>query len=264
MPFIQVRDIQMYYERKGRGAKVLFISGTGGDLRRKPSIMDRPLGQWFDILAYDQRGYGQTDKPDIAYTMRDYAEDAAALLDKLEWDKCHVIGVSFGGMVAQEFAIRYPERVDRLVLAVTSSGAEGEASLPLHELAATLPPEEATRQFINRLDSRWDKKWKEKNTAIYQMVFEHMLRSVFQEGNIGSKRALEARAGHNTSEGLPLLTMPVYVIGGNYDLVAPPSTIEALADRIPNSCLELVDHGHTSWLEDSQVWGRIRAFLEEQ
>ena len=97
--------------------------------------MDRPLPQWFDLLAYDQRGYGQTDKPDIAYSMQDYADDAAALLDELGWDKCHVIGVSFGGMVAQEFAIRYPERINRLVLAVTSSGAEGEASLPLHELA---------------------------------------------------------------------------------------------------------------------------------
>jgi 3-oxoadipate enol-lactonase len=263
MPFIQVRDIEMYYERKGNGEKVLFISGTGGDLRRKPSTMDRPISQWFDLLAYDQRGYGQTDKPDIAYSMRDYAEDAAALLDVLEWEKCHVIGVSFGGMVAQEFAIRYPERINRLVLAVTSSGAEGEASLALHELLK-LSPEEATREFVDRIDSRWNEAWKEKNSTMYHAIFEHMLHSVFREGNIGSKRALEARAGHNTSEGLPSLEMPVYVIGGKYDLVAPPATIEALAVRIPHSHVELFDHGHTSWLEDSRVWERIRSFLEEQ
>jgi len=135
MPFISVRDIQIYYEIHGKGPPLLSISGTGGDLRSSPSIFETPLAQHFKILAYDQRGLGQTSHPDIPYSMADYADDADGLLKVVGWNRCLVIGVSFGGMVSQEFALRYPHRVERLVLACTSSGGVGGASYPLHELA---------------------------------------------------------------------------------------------------------------------------------
>ena len=115
MPFVTVGDIEIYYEHGGSGPRLLFISGTGGDLRRRPSVFERPIGQHFEILTYDQRGLGQTSKPDRDYTMAEYAADAVGLLDAVGWDRCHVMGVSFGGMVAQEIAIRYPRRVDRIV-----------------------------------------------------------------------------------------------------------------------------------------------------
>lgn len=105
MPFVAVCDIQMCYDIRGSGPRLLFISGTGGDLRCKPSIFDSPLAALFEILAYDQRGLGQTDRPDIPYTMADYAMDANGLLDAVGWDCCFVMGISFGGMVAQEFAL---------------------------------------------------------------------------------------------------------------------------------------------------------------
>ncbi len=134
MPFVSVRDIRMYYEIRGNGPRLLVISGTGGDLRRSPNAFDWPLPKHFEVLAYDQRGLGQTDRPDMPYTMADYAADADALLRAVGWDRCLAMGVSFGGMVGQEFAIRYPQRVERLVLACTSSGGAGGASYPLHEL----------------------------------------------------------------------------------------------------------------------------------
>ena len=139
MPFTTVRDMRMYYEIRGTGPRLLYISGTGGDLRRSPNAFDSPLTEHFEVLAYDQRGLGQTDKPDVAYTMADYAADADGLLQALGWDECLVMGISFGGMVAQEFALRYPHRVQRLVLGCTSSGGEGGASYPLHELAHLSP-----------------------------------------------------------------------------------------------------------------------------
>ena len=111
MPFVPVRDLNVFYELRGSGPRLLYISGSGGDLRSKPSVFDGPLAGEFELLAYDQRGLGQTGGPDGDYTMADYAEDANGLLEALGWDRCLVIGVSFGGMVAQEFAIRHPERV---------------------------------------------------------------------------------------------------------------------------------------------------------
>ena len=81
MAFVKVRDLTIYYEQGGSGPKLLFLSGTGGDLRRKPSVFERPIGQHFEILTLDQRGLGRTLGPDRDYTMLDYAEDAIGLMD---------------------------------------------------------------------------------------------------------------------------------------------------------------------------------------
>ena len=125
-------QMQIYFER-GRdhgqsGDPLFFISGTGGDLRNKPNQFDSPLAKAFELIAYDQRGLGQSAKPQSDYSMSDYADDAASLLDFLEIDQIPVIGVSFGGMVAQEFVLRHPDRISRLVLACTSSGGKGHSS----------------------------------------------------------------------------------------------------------------------------------------
>ena len=114
MSLARVRDLEMYYELHGTGDRLLLISGTGGDLRANPLRGTGVLEQRFEVAMYDQRGLGQTSKPDVDYTMADYADDAVALLDVLGWDRVHVMGVSFGGMVAQHVALRHPPRVDRL------------------------------------------------------------------------------------------------------------------------------------------------------
>ena len=73
MPKIKVNNIEMNYEIRGREPRLVYISGTGGDLRHKPNIFDSPLAYLFTIIAFDQRGLGQNSKPDIPYTMEDYA-----------------------------------------------------------------------------------------------------------------------------------------------------------------------------------------------
>ena len=81
----QANGLDIYYERGGHGEPLLFISGTGGDLRRKPNQFDSPLAAAFDLICYDQRGLGQTAKPDGDYTMAQYADDAAGLLDATDF-----------------------------------------------------------------------------------------------------------------------------------------------------------------------------------
>ena len=100
MPFVTVRDLQIYYEMRGTGPRLLTISGTGGDLRCSPSVLEMSIAQHFEILAYDQRGLGQTSRPDIPYAMADYADNVNALLDAVRRNRCLVMGISFGGMVA--------------------------------------------------------------------------------------------------------------------------------------------------------------------
>ncbi len=130
MALAKIGDLEIYFERAGDGSRLLFISGSGGDLRNKPNQMDGPLVRNFDVLSYDQRGLGRTSKPDVPYTMAGYADDAARLLDHLGWKSAKVIGVSFGGMVAQELVLRHPAKVERLVLACTSPGGAGGAFYP--------------------------------------------------------------------------------------------------------------------------------------
>ena len=256
MPFATVRDINIYYEIQGEGPPLLFFNGTGGDLRRKPGIFDSPLPKSFRVLAFDQRGLGQASTPAAQPTMRDYAEDAAALLDVLGWPPCPVLGISFGGMVAQEFAIRFPERVTRLVLACTSTGGVGGASYPLHELSHLTPRERALR-YLSIADSRLDAAWQ----AAHPDIVEQQVAQIARDNTPGELMQLEARRGHDTYGRLAALTMPVYICGGTRDGIAPPSNIEALAAQIPTARLEMFDGGHLFMIQDRRAFPAMIEFL---
>jgi 3-oxoadipate enol-lactonase len=265
VPFVAVRDIQMYYEIRGTGPRLLGIWGSGGDLRSAPNIFEMPLAQHFEILGYDQRGLGQTSRPDIPYTMADYADDANGLLDAVGWERCLVIGISFGGMVAQEFAVRYPHRVERLVLACTSSGGAGGASYPLHELSH-FPVEDYVRRVIQLSDTRRDAAWQAANPDQFQALFDQTLAGLRVRADepgrqIGARRQLEARARHDTYERLPTLRMPVYICGGRYDGLAIPANLEAMQKQIPGARLELFEGGHLFFIQDARAFERMEAFL---
>ena len=265
MPFLEVRDIQMYYEINGTGPRLLFINGSGGDLRRKPSIFDSSLAEHFEILAHDQRGLGQTDRPDIPYTMADYAIDANALLEAVGWDRCSVLGISFGGMVAQEFALRYPHRIQRLVLACTSSGGAGGASYPLHEFGNLSPQERAVR-VVPLSDTRRDAAWQAANPQQFQELVDETVAGFLVGADepgrrIGARHLLEARSRHNTYDRLPNLQMPVFICGGRYDGIAPVANLEAIHKQVPHTRLELFDGGHLFFLQDARAFERIAAFL---
>src|SRR5215218_2852398 len=109
MPKVQVGNVGLYYEEHGAGEPLVLIPGFGTGLwiwyRQIPS-----LAEHFRVIAFDPRGVARSDKPDEAMTMRGYADDAAALLGALGVERAHVLGASFGGFVAQEFALAYPER----------------------------------------------------------------------------------------------------------------------------------------------------------
>jgi 3-oxoadipate enol-lactonase len=256
VPFGTANGISLYYELDGAGERLLFISGTGADLRHQPRLSDGPMVKSFEVLAYDQRGLGQSDVPEGPYTMADYADDAAALLDLVGWDSCRVLGVSFGGMVAQELAIRHPERVRRLALACTSSGGVGGASYPLHELADLSADERERRQF-QLLDTRWDADWREANPDMVALLSAR----VRQPPERGPRLQLEARSRHDTAERLGDIRCPTLVCGGRYDGIAPPANSQYLAALIPGARLEMFDGGHIFFVQDPAAMPAIIDFL---
>jgi len=258
VPTRVANGVSLYYELTGTGERLLSISGTGGDLRQGPGVAESPLGQAFEVLSYDQRGLGRSSVPPWPYAMADFAADAAALIEAVGWDDCLVIGLSFGGMVAQELAIRHPERVRRLVLACTSPGGAGGASFPLHELVVLAPDERVTRQ-IGLLDTRWDEAWRRDHPDMVALMAQRM--PAAEQPPEGLTNQLAVRAQHDTTARLGRIACPTLVCGGRYAGIAPPANSERLAQEIPDARLALFDGGHAFMLQDPAAWPAILEFL---
>jgi len=251
---------------EGQGPRFLFISGTGADLRRANTALTSPLTKDFQILSYDQRGMGQSEKPDRPYTMQDYAEDAVAILDAYGWDDALLAGYSFGGMVAQEIAIRWPERVTRLILMATTAGGEGGSSYPLENLSG-LPPEERARKAMEVSDLTFTQKWQADNPEASQMRITNKIQAQKEfagEPNaaMGARRQLAARAGHNTYDRLNCITAPTLVLSGTHDGQAPMPAQKAMAEAIPNCQFEIMPGSHGMLWESNAVFDRISQFMK--
>jgi 3-oxoadipate enol-lactonase len=264
MPHARIRDLDVYYERAGSGDPLLFISGSGGDLRVKPNQMDGPLPRHFDMLSYDQRGLGQTTKPDVPYTMADYADDAAALMDHCGWSRAKVVGVSFGGMVAQEFVLRHPGKVERLVLACTSPGGRGGASYPFHTLEH-MGREERARFLIPVSDTRRDEPWQKANPEQYEQFVAMGAADPYESEPgraMGYRRQLEARSHHDTFDRLPQIACPVMIAAGKYDGIALPQSQHNMAGRIKDAELRFFEGGHLFMIQDRAALPAMIEFLK--
>ena len=264
MAVTTANGIELYFERAGSGPPLLFISGTGGDLRTKPNVFDGPLAKSFDVLAYDQRGLGQSEKPDIPYAMADYADDAAALMQSQGWDQALVVGVSFGGMVAQELVLRHPQRVARLVLACTSPGGAGGASFPFHEIEH-LKGEARARYLIPISDTRRDDAWAQSHPEQYAQFVAMGAADPYAgepDHAMGAHRQLEARAKHDAWERLAQIACPVMIAAGRYDGVALPETQARMAARIPGAKLQFFEGGHLFMIQDRTALPAMATFLQ--
>ena len=263
MPFCDANGVSLYYELGGTGERLLIISGTGGDLRQPPRFTEGPLAENFEVLAYDQRGLGQSSVPAWPYAMADFADDAAALLDGIGWEDCAVMGISFGGMVAQELALRHAGRVRRLVLACTSAGGAGGASYPLQDLHG-LSSDERAAQRMQLLDTRWDAAWRDANPDMVALIGSRLNLQGDGDGpSQGLTNQLTARAGHDTADRLGAITCPTLVCGGRFDGIAPPSNSKFLAQGIPGARLEMFDGGHAFFLQDPAAIPAAIAFLSD-
>jgi len=263
MPTVKAGDLNIYYERAGSGPRLLFISGSGGDLRSKPNVMDGPLPKHFDTLAYDQRGLGQTSKPNHPYTMADYADDAVALMKAIGWGSALVIGASFGGMVALELAIRHPHVVEGLVLCCTSPGGAGGASYPLHELLH-LDREARARHLISIIDTRRDAEWQKTHPKEYEQLVAFAANDPYADEpdrEMGYRRQLEARAHHDTWDRLGNIKCPTLICAGKYDGQATPETQEKMVSRIKGAQLCFFEGGHYFMVQDRTAFPAMIGFL---
>lgn len=263
MSIISTKELDIYFERSASKANgpLLYIGGTGGDLRNKPNQLDSPITKFFEVISYDQRGLGQTSKPPGQYSMQQYADDAANLLDELELENIPIVGVSFGGMVAQELIKRHPRKVSKLVLACTSAGGHGGSSYPLHELEL-LEEEERLERFIMINDLRISESWVLENEEQFNSLkINSRNRNPFKPDPENLLKQLLARKDHNTFEDLRHIDIPVFLMGGKYDGIAPVSNMEAMHEEIKDSKLKFYEGGHLFLIQDKNAFQELIEWL---
>jgi len=262
VPVATLNGLDVYFERNGSGPRLLFLNGSGATLASSGQLID-VFRSSFDVVAHDQRGLGRTSVPPGPYTMADYAADALALLDHVEWASCRVVGVSFGGMVAQELAVTAPQRVERLALICTSPGGPDRASYPLHELTA-LPVAERAAISRTLLDQRFTDEWLDahpSDRALVETMGARALGPKSDEQLRGEREQLAARSHHDVRDRLHAISCPTLVAGGRYDGIAPPPNSEAIAAAIPHVGLRLYEGGHAFFAQDRAALPDVIEFL---
>ena len=262
MPAVNLRGIDVYYEVRGSGPRLLLFNGSGASVSSSAPMIDR-LAQHFTVLVHDQRCLGRTTVTHDVPTMADYAADGAALLDHVGWATTRVFGISFGGMVAQEFAVTWPDRVDRLALLCTSPGGEGGSSFPLHTIP-DLPVDEQKRLRLHLMDTRYTPEF------LAAHPFDRMLVDMAEQGRglpksdtqlRGERLQLLGRSGHDVWDRLHRIHCPTLVACGEFDAIAPPANSAAIAERVVGSELRSFSGGHAFLWQDREAWPAVVEFL---
>jgi 3-oxoadipate enol-lactonase len=236
MPFTENRGARIYWDEQGTGAPILLIMGLGATSdwwwRTRPLLTAR-----YRTIAFDNRGVGRSDVPAGPYPIALMASDAAAVLQAAGAERAHVIGVSMGGMIAQEFALQYPERLVSLVLGCTSPGGPNAvrseaAAVQLLTSRANMTPEQAEEAVIPFIyDAATPRERIEEDLAIRRPRYPTA------EGYTAQLMGIFAWHAYDR---LGQITAPTLVIHGTNDRLVPAGNGELIAARIPGAQLALI------------------------
>lgn len=258
MAWIENKGVRIYYEIDGEGDPVIFFSGVGGGTwswyRQLPYFTKR-----YEVVVFDNRGAGRSDKPKEPYSMEDFADDASLILDKLGIWKTFVVGISMGGMIAETFALKYPKRVRGLVLGATHCGGS-ERIPPEPEILACFMDNEGLRE-----EEIIDKNTKILFSANFLLknpdeVEEY--KQVQLQAGVQPQYALEnqllAIRNFSCCHRLHHIEAPTLIITGSDDILVPPENSRILKERIPNSQLVVLpDVGHAIHVEAADKFNSL-------
>ncbi|MEV6286726.1 alpha/beta fold hydrolase [Kribbella sp. NPDC051770] len=245
--------MHLYAERRGAGEPLLLIMGMAGHHRIWGEPFLSGLAEHFEVLTFDQRGIGTSDRADGEFSTADLADDAARVLDEAGWDTAHVFGISLGGMVAQELALNHRDRVRRLTLGCTSAGLGSrpeEIAPGAGRLLAAMRSgrEEAVLRTGFEVNHSAGFAADPAHFAAYE---EDALAVRVPVPVVGMQLAAAQR--HNGADRLPALDVPALVIHGTADEMIYAAQGERLAQLIPGARLELFEGaGHLFWREQPE------------
>jgi 3-oxoadipate enol-lactonase len=252
---IHANGIDIRYEICGSGPVVTLSHSLASDLSMWDALTAALSGS-FTVLRYDTRGHGATSAPAGDYTFDQLTGDVAALIDALKIETTHFVGLSMGGMIAQHFALRFPERLDRLVIASSSSRTPPEAGAIWDERIATARAE-GMRAHVEATLGRWF-------TAPYRAAHPEVaarigsiIESTPVDGYAGCGAAIR---GLDLTDRLGAIRAPTLVICGADDPGTPPAANKAIADAIPGARLEVVSAAsHLLCIEQAETFNALVA-----
>jgi pimeloyl-ACP methyl ester carboxylesterase len=260
-----VGDIRLYYEIYGKGKPLLLIMGLGGHILDWGWILPKKLAEGRQVITFDNRGSGRSDQPAGPYTTAQMANDTIGLLESLGVERADVFGVSMGGMIAQEIAVRHPERVNRLVLGATSPGGEAQVLAPpevlayleprldltLHEALWWSAPAGFPQKFIDAHPDIVERKIQANMAYPSQLSAYQAQLAAYRAFDIGD-RISEIRA-------------PTLVLTGDSDILVPPENGRILAESIPGAELHAIEGaGHLFWISHpNETFSALAGFLDD-
>ena len=258
-------DTRYVFEDRSGGPALTFIHQLGGDL----TVWDTLAGHFrhrYSVLRYDVRGHGASAVSRTAFGFRDLAADLAALLDAQGIEKTHLVGMSMGGMIAQQFALDHAtldatssayahtnSRVRSLTLCDTASRTAPEARTAWDERAA-LVRREGLAALADTTIARWltaGFRLTHRDTAA--QICDVLLRTPAE----GYARACEALRDFDVHERLTQLHVPTLAVAGRHDSGTPPALTEAMAQAIPGARFELLDAAHLAPVEESHSFAAL-------
>jgi 3-oxoadipate enol-lactonase len=263
MSKIRVQGIDLYYEVQGAGYPLILIRGLGSNADHW--YCQRPtFSSCCRVVTFDNRGIGRSDKPDAPYSISLMADDAIGLMDGIGIYRAHILGISMGGMIAQDIALRYPQRVHGLILACTHCGGE----------RAVRPSEEIARIFVEYIFTGSQEAAKNTPPCLFTDRTLREAPEVVERYQEVSRRfpptshvmirQWEAIQGHDTWAELRYLQAPTLVLSGSDDVLVPPENSRILTGRIPNAQLQVIEGGgHQFLVEKADAFNQaVLEFLE--
>ena len=243
MPKAEINGITLDYMVEGKGEPLIMIIGLGSD-QSNWRLQTASFRKYYSTITFDNRGAGKSDKPTGPYTMSMMVDDTDGLMDHLDIEKAHILGVSMGGMIAQELAINHPEKVDKLVLGCTfacrdeTSGFSSEVSQALEAYDGSSHDLMSLRKLVNVIiDLTFNKR-------SYRVLALPLMKAAIRSSSLdGFVEQLEAVLAHNAADRLGKIEAPTLVITGTEDRVIKPVSSEVIASLVPKAKLAKVEGG---------------------
>lgn len=249
----------MNYRIDGDGPPVTLIHGVGSYLESWDGVI-AALGSGYRFLRYDLRGHGDSPKPPGPYTLDDFVDDLAELLDAQDIETTHLAGFSLGGLIAQAFALAHPGRLRSLTLISTVAGRTHAEKAAVQKRAATLAEQGAGRHLTEAVD-RW---FTEEFIASRPDVLEERRRRSLNNDPDCYAAAYRVLADYDLADRLPEIKTSTLVMTGENDVGSTPRMAKLIADRIPDCRLHIFPRlKHSVLLEaPDRVAAQMKPFLE--
>jgi pimeloyl-ACP methyl ester carboxylesterase len=246
VPKVRIGEMSMYYVEAGQGEPLVLVMGLGADHLawgfQFPAFAER-----YRVIAFDNRGAGQTDAPDHPYTTRMMAEDTVGLMDALGIERAHLLGVSMGGMIAQEIALAHPHRVRSLQLHCTLARPDGYLQAQL--VMGRIQRQKLTHEEAMRAGYLWlfaPATYNERPEFV-EMIIQNALANPYPMSVTAFARQCDAVQTHDTLDRLAAIRCPTLISVADADILVPSRFSHELAARIPAADLHIIPgagHGY--------------------